>query len=232
MSPASCSTSPCARRRNRPQARSAWASTSPDIRTVVHAGVPASIDDYYQEIGRGGRDGRSATAVLVHDPRTIRIPRLLAARTHLGEDTFHRVVDVVENGRTAVADIAESADVPTHAVDRVVNELAELGFVTIAGSGHRRTVHPVRELPPPADLTQQLASLADRRQAVLGSRLDAARGYAEHPLPQSGTARLLRRGLHTALRQLRQRPDSNDVGPRPGRRLTLTLTSGILTRPS
>ncbi|WP_342781586.1 helicase-related protein [Streptomyces cadmiisoli] len=46
----------------------------PNIRTVVHAGVPASIDDYYQEIGRAGRDGEPAAAVLVHDPRTVRIP--------------------------------------------------------------------------------------------------------------------------------------------------------------
>src|SRR5690348_5574360 len=50
----------------------------PDVRTVVHAGVPGSLDEYYQEIGRAGRDGDPAAAVLVHDPRTIRIPRLLA----------------------------------------------------------------------------------------------------------------------------------------------------------
>src|SRR5262249_21767746 len=75
----------------------------PDIRTVVHAGVPASIDDYYQEIGRAGRDGSPAAAVLVHDPRTIRIPRSLAARTHLGEATLHRVVDAMESINAAVA---------------------------------------------------------------------------------------------------------------------------------
>jgi ATP-dependent DNA helicase RecQ len=73
----------------------------------VHAGIPASIDDYYQEIGRAGRDGKPAAAVLVHDPRTIRIPRSLAARAHLGEATLHRVVDAIENvcGPVAVAEL-------------------------------------------------------------------------------------------------------------------------------
>ncbi len=149
----------------------------PDIRTVVHAGVPASIDDYYQEIGRAGRDGAPAAAVLVHDPRTIRIPRFLAARTQLGEETLHRVVDALENadGRVAVAELVESARVPAHAVDRVVNELAELGFVAVAG----HVVEPQHRLPPPAELTDQLVDLNRRRQAVLASRLNAARGYAE-----------------------------------------------------
>src|ERR1700754_100765 len=103
----------------------------PDIRTVVHAGVPASIDDYYQEIGRAGRDGEPATAVLVHDQRTIRIPRILAARTHLGEDTVHLVVDAIENapGHASFTDLTAQAGAPAHAVERVVNELAELGFV-------------------------------------------------------------------------------------------------------
>jgi ATP-dependent DNA helicase RecQ len=155
----------------------------PDIRTVVHAGVPASIDDYYQEIGRGGRDGAPAAAVLVHDPRTIRIPRILAARTHLGEATLHRVVDALENacgaGRVAVADLVTFAGVPAHAVDRVVNELTELGFVRIAGAGSHRAVEPAHRLPPPADLAEQLAAMDRRRQAVLASRLNAAREYAE-----------------------------------------------------
>ena len=153
----------------------------PDIRTVVHAGVPASIDDYYQEIGRAGRDGEAAAAVLVHDPRTIRIPRSLAARTHLGEATVHSVVDAIENaGRhIAVAELVTASGMSAHAVDRVVNELTELGFVTLTGAGHHRVVAPARQLPPPAALAEQLLAVDQRRQAVLASRLNAAREYAE-----------------------------------------------------
>ena len=37
-----------------------------DIRTVIHAGLPGSVEGYYQEIGRGGRDGKPSKAVLLH----------------------------------------------------------------------------------------------------------------------------------------------------------------------
>lgn len=153
----------------------------PDIRTVVHAGVPASMDDYYQEIGRAGRDGAPAAAVLVHDPRTIRIPRMLAARTHLGDASVHAVVDVIENacGRLAAADLVTASGVPAHSVDRVLNELTDLGFVDLVGSGQHRIIEPRRGLPSPAELSEQLQNLDQRRQAVLASRLDAARAYAE-----------------------------------------------------
>ncbi|MET0966407.1 MAG: RecQ family ATP-dependent DNA helicase, partial [Nakamurella sp.] len=67
----------------------------PDVRTVVHAGVPSSVDEYYQEIGRSGRDGQPASAVLVYDERTLRIPRLFAARTRIPPAAVQAVVSAL-----------------------------------------------------------------------------------------------------------------------------------------
>jgi ATP-dependent DNA helicase RecQ len=39
----------------------------PDVESVVHYAIPGSVEAYYQEIGRAGRDGRPATATLLWD---------------------------------------------------------------------------------------------------------------------------------------------------------------------
>ena len=47
----------------------------PDIRWVAHADLPKSIEAYYQEIGRGGRDGGPADTLTLFGPDDIRLRR-------------------------------------------------------------------------------------------------------------------------------------------------------------
>jgi ATP-dependent DNA helicase RecQ len=146
----------------------------PDVRTVVHAGVPGSLDEYYQEIGRAGRDGNPAQAVLVYDPRTIRIPRLLAARARIGNAAVHSVIDAVEaaTGRVTVKELAEASGVSKASAERVVDELLELNLVHPDGND-------AVVAAPMGDAFKQVTAAGDRRQTILRSRIEAARGYAE-----------------------------------------------------
>jgi ATP-dependent DNA helicase RecQ len=49
----------------------------PDIRFVFHTDLPSNIEAYYQEIGRAGRDGKPARAVLLYGFEDIRIRRAM-----------------------------------------------------------------------------------------------------------------------------------------------------------
>ena len=51
----------------------------PDVRFVFHTEPPDSLDAYYQEIGRAGRDGEPARAALFYLPSDLSLPRFFAA---------------------------------------------------------------------------------------------------------------------------------------------------------
>jgi ATP-dependent DNA helicase RecQ len=147
----------------------------PDVRTVVHAGMTGSLDEYYQEIGRAGRDGGKAQAILVYDQRTVRIPRLLAARSRLTEDAVHAVVDALEAAgeRVTLTDLAQTSGQSRHVVERVVDELLDLGALQPGGND------AVRVAGMPETAFASVRAAGDRRQTILASRIEAARHYAE-----------------------------------------------------
>jgi ATP-dependent DNA helicase RecQ len=55
-----------------------------EVRSVVHACVPESIDRWYQEVGRAGRDGRACVALLVADNDDLKTAENMAEETLIG----------------------------------------------------------------------------------------------------------------------------------------------------
>jgi superfamily II DNA helicase RecQ len=106
-----------------------------DVRTVAHWALPTSLEAYYQEAGRGGRDGRPARALL------------LAARMDLG-----RLIRFIKERETSVDDVKRyvarlrrGAEEETLAIghgelgerDRVLLSIAErAGAVELRPGGH------------------------------------------------------------------------------------------------
>ncbi|MDA7924304.1 RecQ family ATP-dependent DNA helicase [Mariniblastus sp.] len=68
-----------------------------DIRYVLHADLPGSLESYYQEIGRAGRDGKPARCVLLYDERDLATQMEFMNWSNPDAEFYERVHDFLKN---------------------------------------------------------------------------------------------------------------------------------------
>jgi ATP-dependent DNA helicase RecQ len=86
----------------------------PDVETVVHLDIPGSVEAYYQEIGRAGRDGRQATATLLWNYVDVRTREFLIDREN--EEDAERAAQ-----RPDPAEVARRKDLDHKKLRRMVS---------------------------------------------------------------------------------------------------------------
>ncbi len=147
----------------------------PDVRFVLHAAIAESLDAYYQEIGRAGRDGEPAEVVLFYRQADLGLRRFF---TSGGPDaaTLEQVYAAVllQSGSCTVAEVARNSGLSRRRVQNAVALLSDVGALE---GGRAVRVH--RRTDPVWEVVARAVEMAERRRLFDTSRLEMMRSYAE-----------------------------------------------------
>jgi ATP-dependent DNA helicase RecQ len=154
----------------------------PGTRFVVHAEPADSVDSYYQEIGRAGRDGEPALALLVYRQEDLGLRRFFAAGAP-AEEELQQVAGLVAAAPAAGIDDGVDVDALREETGRAATPLArdlnlleQVAAVVLDEDGG---AHPAEGAPPPGEAARAARELAEHHERVDQSRVEMMRGYAE-----------------------------------------------------
>ncbi len=147
-----------------------------DVRWVFHSEVSESIDAYYQEIGRCGRDGEPARAVLFYRSEDLGLRRFFAGTGHVEVDEIARVLESIRHGTIEPAALQEELDLPETKLGTALARLEEAGAIAVGPSGALEALEAAEDS---AAAVRAAAETEIKRRTFDRSRVDMMRGYAE-----------------------------------------------------
>ena len=112
----------------------------PNIRYILHYQAPGSLEQYVQEIGRAGRDGRPAQCILLFDPADLEIHEHLQAQSRPSVRHLERLEAALtawtgEEFAPTAETLAYSAGVPARICEVLLSDLEEAGLIELDQEG-------------------------------------------------------------------------------------------------
>ncbi|NLD36123.1 MAG: ATP-dependent DNA helicase RecQ [Desulfatiglans sp.] len=95
----------------------------PDIRTVIHTALPGTLEGYYQEIGRAGRDNKPSRAILLQSYADRHIHIFFHEKSYPMEGVLNRVFKKLTNERVPLERLRKELDMEEEEFDSAVEKL-------------------------------------------------------------------------------------------------------------
>ncbi len=106
-----------------------------NVRTVVHTALPATLEGYYQEIGRAGRDGGPSRAVLMHSFADMRTHQFFLERDYPQPSKLKSLFDALSSEPVALDTLAAQCRAKVDDVERWMSKLWVSGGACADESG-------------------------------------------------------------------------------------------------